>query len=143
MLLAHDRLRHAPLQRRHQPHHAPLQEEIVRAGAYRLGRSLLADLAGDHQERDVLLGLFEDLQGEQTAEAGDDIVADDGIPLGALDGLPHRRRVVDALGLDGEPALFELKDDELGVIGRILDYQYSEQSLHFTFSAAARGWGNP
>ena len=110
--------------RRHEPLEPLLEDVVDRAGLEGLDRLLLADGAGDEQERDLRADLPGDLQGRHAVERGQRVVRQDQIRPRAVQGPAANALLgVHQADLAGQAALGQPGRDQLGIQGVVLQVE--------------------
>jgi len=127
-----------PLDRGNEPGQAPLDQEVVRARLQRRHRRLLANRAGDDDERDVVLHRLREMQGFGPTEGRQAVIGQHDVPPAACQGGPHRLRRFNALPCEIVAAAFHRVNQEFGVRRRVFDDQRAEWLRHGTLLPSRR-----
>ena len=128
--------------RRRQPRHIGLQHVVIGAALQRVDGALLADGAGQEDERCVRRHLLRDFQRRDAIEAGQGEIGEDEIGFDFDERTPQYGFRIHALPCAGETACFELTDGDLRFRRHVFDENQSDR-LHLSCVPAADRPGCP
>jgi len=129
-LAAHLGVPQLPLDGRDQPPEIALGEEILRTRLHRLDRDVLADRAGDENERGIGIARAQQGEGRRPAERRHAVVADHEIPGMTVEGGRHGGWGVDSLECRLVARLLQLPQQQSGVVFGVFRDQHPQRDAH-------------
>ena len=121
-------LAQGPLHRGREPLHAVLEHVIVSAGMERLDRAVLADVAGNENERDFGPDFPRDLQRLGAVELAEGKIRQDKVEVSATDFLTERLARGDEGDFGLGPLLPEEQTHEFGIAGIVFQVENSHRA---------------
>ena len=113
--------------RRRQAREVRLHHVVVGACPHRLDRGLLADLAGDDDEREVELPLLDRLQRAEAAVAGKHVVGEDDVPDAQVEGALERVACLHPFVVELVPAELQVPLEETCVVLVVLEKERAKR----------------
>jgi len=102
----------------------------VHAVLQQVGDPLFTDGAGDDQERDVESQLLKEPERGGAVKLRQAVITKDEVPGLPDQGGAHRGRGLDPLRGDPKAATLEFEDDEVRVVGAVLDNESQQRFAH-------------
>ncbi len=116
------------LHHQHQPPQIGLHQIVVRTFAHQLNRRRFFNHARDHDERNVMPTLEQQIKRRTGAKARYAEVRQHDVPTLLLQCGMHRRSAVNALVTDLKASFFQLPHEQRGVAGGVFDHQYGKRN---------------